>query len=289
MNTIQAIGGETIYNVVIGGKSKFHVSDITSKWRAHKRYGGRNYTIKTINEILQLPIYIEDQLLLNSVLKQIWDAPSNVIFHSIAKSIELDNPIKVAKKTLFWQWKELIESLLLGYLSQSKKINIQTEMTRWQSYVAENKIDTSSTLLYCLFNDNSPWNNKYFDTKIDFKYLGYCPHAQDARIKALLEFPIDQFCPTKLEGKIQNIYSSIRDIPDHDVVVDIDKSPFIDNLDEFLERWIEFNKKIQPHLEKLEASYILAAKRIDATNKQIGALITLVKKNIKDLYDSDNL
>jgi hypothetical protein len=267
--TIRSIGGETIHNIVIGGKSKFHVNDISSKWRAHKKHGGRNYVIKTINEIVQLPIYIDDHKLLDAVLEQIWEAPSNDTFYGIAKSIELDNPIKIAKKTLFWQWKELIEVLLLNSLSQ--KINVKAEMKQWQAHVAN--IDTSSTLLYCLFNKKSPWYGKYFD--INYNYLGYCPNAQDIRIKALLDFPIDQFVPDKLNHKIKDINNSIENTPSTNITVTLDKGPFAKSTDEFIEQWIEFNKKIQPRLEELELNYIVVAKHIDATSKQISSLIDM--------------
>lgn len=268
MSTIQAIGGENIHDVVIGGKGHYHVNSIISKWKSHKEHGNNKFLIKTINDILQLPLYVDDPIILKEVLKNIWNAPNEKIFYGIVKSIELDEPIQIAKKNLFWKWKELIESLILIHLAKNN-IKIDVEMKKWSDHISKNKISTSSILMYCLFNKESPFFHKYKDIP-NYNYVGFCPKIPDERIKLLMQFPIDIFTTDlKIEKYINDAYDSIIKLPPKpNIHIRYNKKKF-DSLDDFMTQWIDFNNKISPELEKLEEFYINMAQNIDKVNKKL--------------------
>lgn len=301
MDTIQAIGGDGPQKMVIGGRAQFQNMDARDKWMAHKRLGKSEFTIKTINEILALPEYIEDEALLKEVLTQIWDAPNEQIFNGLVKSLELNEPTVVARRTMFWKLKELIESVIMLHLKYVQDQNVKQLAAEWRNYVRQNEIDTSSVILWSNFGKESPNQGKYFKS-IDFDYLGYCPHVPNDRIRALLQFPVDVLIgeirraapklnldALKFKKLHTMLLEQINPAPVPSGVVNC-KRPTIKKtttrrayLKAFMDAWLEFNDCLKPYLEEQEHYYVAVAKKMDAISAELekinGQLLELIGSN----------
>lgn len=277
--TIKAVNGGASYDVVVGGKTEYHIDDIKSKWAAHKKYGsGKDFLLKTINEIIQLPEYVDDIKLLTEVLEKIWRLPNKKIYMGIVKSLELNEPIQIAKRNLFWKWKELIESVVILYLGHVYKQNTKQLIQEWSKYVQDNSIDTSSITLWSLFNSDSPWYGKYLaDVVGSFQYVGYCPAIPNERMQLLMQFPIDALfvgisIPTvdilKIKEQIEHA-AEVHDMAISDEIDAIFKGEFTQDLNKFVETFIKFNIKLQPYLAEQEEHAIKSAQTIDAVANEI--------------------
>ena len=290
---IGAIGGETAFSIVIGGKSKFNFNDIKDKWDVYKRIGKRQFLLKTINEIIQLPEYIEDSQLLSQVLEGIWKMPNKKIFNGIVRSLELDGPINIAKKNLFWKWKELIESVVMLHLKNNMdakdNMNLESLLKEWSAYVDKKKIDTSSIVLWCIFNSESPWYRKLLNGAIDnFKYVGYCPDKPNERIKILMDFPIDKLLVDanvssfnitenlaninkQLVGHI-NGESIINTSEKNNKINSIHKDIFNEDKECFMDSWIKFNEELMPYLNEQEKYAVQVAVNIDKVADELNKI-----------------
>ena len=280
MNTIIAIGGSGPHSVVIGGRANYKNADIRDKWNAHKQFGNPKFMIKTVNEIMLLPEYIEDEKLLAEVLMVIWNSPIEKIYNSIIRSSELDEPLIIARRTMFWKLKELIESIILLHIKIVHKLDIQQLMASWTDKIKKNKIDTSSIILWSLF---SQVNKPELFRNIDFKYLGYCPNASSIRIQELLKFPAD-----KLIDEIKNADPAIDlsalkfDELDKLLIKKIGPMPIPTGLatigkplitqcevSSFIEAWLDLNDKLKPFLEESESYFIDIAKQMESLSSEL--------------------
>ncbi len=279
---ISAIGGESSQNVLVGNKVSFHLSDIKSKWNVFKNIGKKEFLLKTVNEIVRLPVQIDEVDLMSSTLQNIWKSPDKKIFNGIVKSLQLDEPVLIAKKNIFWKWKELIEAIIVACLQGAAAKNTLKE---WTEYVKKNNIDTSSIILWAIFNEESPWYKKYFP-EIEFTYLGYCPNSPDARIKALFEFPIDRLKINVADTKkIVKSISSIKKILRHQIDaecttdIQIKKPEWPIELVQFIDIWIDYSENLRPHLEKCENNLIDRAEQINKVSQKIESIIKYILKN----------
>jgi len=297
--TIQAIGGTGSHQIVIGGRTEYAKMDRRDKWRAHKKFGSKEYTIKTVNEILMLPEYVDDRRLLTKVLDQIWDAPVEKLFMGIAKSAELEEPVNVARRTLFWKLKELIEALLTLYLKHVYGCNVKQVLAEWKKYVKENHIDTSSIILWTLFGHKSEIKppkvkEQQYVANIRFNYLGYCPNVPNERIGELLNFPVDKLIseltkhikiPVEFTKITQMLEKYVSDFHNSDVQSCKKNSlkpnkDFYKYIDSFMEGWLSLIDCLNPHLETLERHYIDKAKKMDELNKELEKLVHKLLANI---------
>ena len=297
--TIQAIGGIGSHPIVIGGRTEYAKMDRRDKWRAHKQFGNKDYTVKTVNEILMLPEYIDDKRLLIDVLNRIWNAPVEQIFTGIAKSAELDEPINVARRTLFWKLKEFIEALLTLYLKHVHGCNVKQVLAEWKKYVQKNHIDTSSIILWTLFGHKSEIKppkvkEQQYVANIRFSYLGYCPNVPNERIRELLKFPVDELISEltnhiKIPVEFAKITQMLEKyVSDHHKsnVQSCKKAPLKPNkdfykyIDSFMEEWLTLIDCLNPHLEGLEHHYIDKAQKMDELNKELEKLVHKLLANI---------
>jgi hypothetical protein len=283
MNIIETIGGNGFHKKVIGGNVNYKINDFLDKWKIHKKIGDSKFTIKTVNEILCLTQYINDEELLKQVMVEIWNAPINKIFHGIVKSLKLDNPIELIYKNLFWKLKELIESIILIHLKEVQNKNISDLLVMWKDYILKNKIDTSSAILWTLFDKNSPEYNKYF-SNIEYNYLGYCPYVPNKRLIALLNFPVDilikDIKSIDISEELLSIEKKINDIINISytpkninkcikVIIKDDFKTTREYIINFINIWLKYIKCLKPYLEDYEKHIIKEAKKIDKFSKSL--------------------
>jgi hypothetical protein len=292
METIQAIGGTEPMKIVVGGRAIFGNTDMRDKWDAYNLQGNPAFMVKTVNEIIVFPKYIDDEKLLKEVLIQIWDAPIEKIFKGMAHSLKLDEPVIIARRTLFWKLKELIELVTILHLKYVQKQDIKSLVEEWTQHIKDNNLDTSSVILWTIFNKSSTLNAKYFP-EVQFVYLGYCPHVSDERIKILLKFPVDKLIDdVKKEapeldlsilefnnlGKMLLSHVDRMSVPSElsnckKPVVSVDKSDNSqDYIKSFMIAWLELNDCFKPYLEEYEHYYVDTAKKMDTVSTELDSI-----------------
>jgi hypothetical protein len=273
---ISAIGGlGECMNVVIGGKINL-IDKRKYEWNVFKSYNNSKFLVKTVNEIFNFPDYIEKKEDIILFLKTLFNKSTNEIFNSLIRSFIINKPLQIAYKNLFWKIKEFIENIIILNLPKDNKKNTLLE---WETYIYENNIDTSSVILWILFNKKSPFNEI---DNINFEYLGYCPYIPQERICTLLKFPFDNYKDcinkyidlNKFKNKIERLlsYDDFCKFKLNTIYTKIDINN--DNLsnDEiimnYVEHWFSIAEKMKNDLEKKEKEYIKLAKLLNLISKE---------------------
>lgn len=120
-----------------------------------------------------------------------------------------DNKI-MSYEILFHSYKNMIEKLIEIFI-KLKNDDISNIRKEWCVYNNKNNINTSSVLLYFLFNKHNSINynlstisfenniintkiNIFLDklNKINYRYLEFCPHYYENRLQSILSFPIEE-------------------------------------------------------------------------------------------------
>jgi hypothetical protein len=281
MNIIIGVGGNGYNKKIVGGKANFKIIDNINKWKVHKKYGGTEFTIKTINQILALPQYVNNEQLLKQVIIEIWKAPVNKLFYAIIKNTKIDLPFHTIYKTLFWKLKEFIEIIILFHLKYVQNRDINVLLKTWKDYITSNNINTSSIILWSLFDKNNISYRKFFKG-ITFNYLGYCPHVPRERILLLLNFPVDfllnDIKKKKSELDLSVDFNKLENLFEEKIKFsytssDINKCikpDFVQNnvsvkeyLNNFMEAWLSLNQCLKPYFEEYEKYMISQVKKIE--------------------------
>lgn len=219
-------------NIHGGGNEvcKKNITDITinkikNKFIDYKKfkeiYGVKNKKInlKYINALQNI---MYDILPLNNKIYDTYDTHIKKINYTYSLSkcdlfnlfidyFNIDNIKLISYEMLFYSYKNMIEKLVEIFI-KLKNDNINDLKNTWNAYNIENNIDTSSILLYFLFNDHKigkyKWDlpntntnkninnniNEFLDKiqTLNFKYLGFCPYAYKKRLHAILIFPVEE-------------------------------------------------------------------------------------------------
>ena len=159
-----------------------------------------------------------------------------------------DNKV-ISYKILFHAYKNMIEKLIEIFIKLKNDKNDKNDKTDknnknnkidklkniWNTYSIKNNINTSSILLYFLFNKhNSIKYNLLSNSKesgiinekinifknilhqMNYKYLGFCPFDYENRLHSILAFPIEELinCIKIMDKKkiYINIYNSIDEL-----------------------------------------------------------------------------
>lgn len=306
MLTLSAIGGngETM-KVLIGENIESLLKARTFEWNTYEltEKSARNtekltFLIKTVNEIFNFPEYIdkEDDLIL--MLNSLFNKSPAEIFNALVRSFIIYDPLNYAYKNLFWKIKEFIENLIiLSYPNE----DIQSKLLKWEKNVSDTNIDTSSVILWTLYNKQSPFRTEELkNSKFKFEYLGYCPYKPVDRICAILKFPFNEFENTiqhtikltEFHSKINKILSvnnlcnnilsdaqltMSHSLYDTKLEAQIDMQSDITHLDSFsktesikkyVKQWLNLAEKIKPLLKEKENEYISLAKTLNLAAKE---------------------
>lgn len=224
---------------LIGNMVKTYIKNRILEWESFKETYYKNGSLEhdkdyknllcVLNDIMPLPIYTtnEDELLF--LIKNIYTASPNEISTALTKSMPLNNPIQASIRHLFMTYKiyientiELFVKLREEYLKQHNLVKNNKHndfiklVDRWNTIDMENKLNTSSLILFFNFiptnaklektiptiNWNITGSNKLISNAINkflaavkktkFNYVGYCPHVSVMRFKLLLKFPIKE-------------------------------------------------------------------------------------------------
>lgn len=240
-NIITTIGGfdkhsiphET--NVVVGDTVKTFVKNKISEWQTFKDVYFKDGKLDTkyydkfitmLNNIYPLPVNSNNDEELIYMIYNIYISPLQNICNGINKLLNLKDPFKKTIKHLFMLYKMFIEKLMHVFVVlrnryidknklDDKHNNFNELLNRWSEIDLENKIDTSSIILFFNFPPKAveldksipkiKWhisNTKELNDLIDkflkqisdnnFSYVGFCSHVIVKRFKLLLDFPVDE-------------------------------------------------------------------------------------------------
>lgn len=227
--------------IAIGNSSNYYVKNKLLEWSAFqdKYYENgklvdiqKNYNnfLCVLNDIFPLPIYTTDENEILFLINNIYNAKDDKLMNALTNSINMFDTLYSSIRHLFMIYKVYVENrieifvkLRNDYIQKfklsNKTNNFMELVDRWNSIDIENKINTSSTILFFNFpshdttlektipkihweiNDN-PKDSKHIHSKITqflaiikknkFSYIGYCPYAAIHRFKLLLKFPIKE-------------------------------------------------------------------------------------------------
>ena len=304
--TIKAINGGEEYNLVIGGEVDFYNKDVNHKWtlyndkwnlyndnlKGDKADKADGRLIDLINDILELPEYIDDPYLLLEICNEIKKSSTYTLFHTFIKRLKLEDSLNAAKKTLFWKWKELIEASIISFLKK-KDEKIMEAVNQWKLHIENNNINTSSIILWALFSKQSPFYKNYLEN-IDFEYKGFCPKEPDLRIKYLMQFPLNDVEFTFKEDievfelpvfkEINSLSKTnsplLEKVTSNSFTVNSFTSNSTLELYEFMNTWIAFFNKSHPLLKKYEEYCIDASSKINKTSDDIQQEINFISTYI---------
>ena len=208
--------------------------------------------INTINNICLLPFNCNDPAELSIMIANIYNAPNKQIFNAFDNTLQLIDSMKPAIKHLFIAYKIFIEKLIEIFIflrnkyldDEPDQINDKNDFNmlieKWVAVDIENKINTSSLILYFnfppknitieksikrikyKFNGTSSKSmllqklmNEFMkeSKKNNFYYCGFCPFIPLERFKLLLKFPIDKLIHIiKLLDSSNTYYKQINKI-----------------------------------------------------------------------------
>ena len=236
-NTISIVGGYNKYlnpyesKMIVGDTVKTFVKTVNIEWDSFKKTYYSNgkledhyydKLLETVNNIFPLPFSTDNDKEIMYMIHTIYESSPDKICNSIEKHLNLLNPVKKTIKYLFMIWKLYIEKLIELFVNLREMVinknnpkhhkNVfNTLVDKWSDIDAENRIDTSSLILFFNFPPKNinlektipkiNWNiqnhpidkkiNKFLDTikQSEFEYLGFCPHIIIKRFKILLLFP----------------------------------------------------------------------------------------------------
>ena len=241
--TITVSGGFTVNNIhmehsiVIGNATSNFIKNKIIEWDTFKSiyYKDNNldpkfYTkfLSVLNNIYILPNFTTDENEILYMINNIYKAKPSEIINGLLKIINIYQPLKLAIKHLFMIYKVYIEKLIETYvdlrdtcvskLKNATQNNFKEMSARWNIIDTENKIDTSSPILFFNFPPATinleksipiiEWqiNSKNGDHKKinllvneflkeiktrNFEYVGYCPMSVSYRFQLLLKFPVN--------------------------------------------------------------------------------------------------
>jgi hypothetical protein len=240
-------------SMVIGNLTSDFIKNKIIEWESFKTIYYKNdkldpkyYTkfLNTANNIFILPNFTSDDNDLLYMINTIYNSKSNEFINGLVNYINIFHTLKLAIKHLYMTYKIHIEKLIEKYVTIRDLCAIDVgippnnfnDMTsRWNLIDAENKIDTSSPILFFNFTPSTiklektipriTWsikpkdkNYKQINMLVDeflsdiktskFEYVGYCPNAIVHRFKLLLKFPIIKLI--HMINAIYKVYDSIK-------------------------------------------------------------------------------
>lgn len=301
MTTLSTIGGngESI-KIIVGENIESLLKTRKFEWETYETNNNSTFLIKTVNEIFNFPEYIdkEDDIIL--ILDDLFEKSPVEILNALIRSFIIYEPLNYAYKNLFWKIKEFIENLII--LSYPEK-EIKKKLLEWEKYVLDTDTDTSSVILWALYNKQSPFyreNFKYSRSK--FKYIGYCPYEPAERICALLQFPLDDYEKyveekiklVKFHSKIDRILS-IEELCDNKLSDELsnksnfnyhmiskteDNSTNTDIIKKYVEQWLELAEKMKPFLKEKEKEYIFLARTLNLAANEFETQTKIIMKSL---------
>jgi hypothetical protein len=242
--TIEIIGGFNKYlepqknTMVVGNITKTFVKNKITEWKTFQDvyYKDGELELKyydkfmdVMNIIFPLPVSTESDKDLVYMIYTIYNSNTAQIINGIEKFLNLIDPFKLTMRELFMEWKMYLEKLIEIFVElreqyidtklktsefKNTENNFSALVERWSEIDTENKIDTSSPILFFNFPPSAinlektipkiEWHIKgapdkitnTIDTflsavkKVKFEYIGFCPHLLITRFKLLLNFPV---------------------------------------------------------------------------------------------------
>lgn len=96
---------------VIGGKAAFKSKSNIIDWQIYKDLGQKDKIVYVINDILNLPVKIDDKEKLALLLNELNNLDNQDLIKVLTNSLELNESLTVALRRLYYIWADVIEFL----------------------------------------------------------------------------------------------------------------------------------------------------------------------------------
>ncbi len=258
-NDKQVLGG---YNAkyMVGGETLYKMQNNILEWKLLPKEAQKKQ-IQTINDILNLPKFIDDPKVLCKIIKEIYNLPNKELIEVMTKSLSLKKPLEISLRKLFYVWQDLIE-ILMATLLESENIQVPPDM------------DLLSNIKFIEFKNNSLFDN--FIKSLNYTHKSYCPFDPINRILNILSFPLQKLISlieekTPLFININDIYKEIKKIVEQiklvnnnkpEVVIEREDFGTANELNKCVEIFLKLYGKLFTSLEEREQHYIDISRQI---------------------------
>jgi hypothetical protein len=265
---------------VVGGATLHQMQSNILEWQFLPKDARIAKCFQTINEILNLPKFVDNPKTLCKIIREIYNLPDEELLMALTKSLRIKTPLEIALRKLYYVWHDLIE-IFLAMLLEREKIKIST------------KVDLLSNIDLIKLERGSPELRDLAKKLRAYKHRTYCPHEPVVRILNLFTFPLQEVV-TLMEKKAPELLFSIdlnsackkithiiESINAHRPSAQFKKRNDFsegDSIDTCMEKFLSLYQQTYPILEKREQNYIESAKKIIDVCRVIEEMIVSITK-----------
>ena len=333
-------GGFTLENkhkehsIAIGNLSKQFIKNRIIEWDSFKHIYYINNKLdpkyydkllNALNELIILPLYTTEEEELLFLINNIYKSKPHQIINGIMKTVNIYSPLNKTIQHLFMIYKLYIEKLIEKFVDLRNKYIVHFKIknndhnkfdeliAQWNIIDVENKINTSSTILFFNFHPKTIkleksipkiiWNiksndknhkkvNNFIDEFLNavkqakFEYIGYCPHVAIERFKILLTFPIDKLINMIKVIDYENKYINIDKLCNDTVKKVLDLHKKIDCINNAIKPELHISKKNIKEIVKFPKNTSTEYK-IEYFEKYINAFLDLYSEIIPHLIKKE--
>lgn len=306
-------------NYVVSDKFRTMLRDSFVDWGTFLEIYHDNLDYVTLfDQLIKLLNIKENENLKDSLIpliKRIYELPADAHMVCMLKQFVIYEPVSIALHGLFTTIKFFFEELVDRFIisrnryielnnTKDKKNDITKLKQYWNEMDEQYNLDSSSIVLLFLnppkgIKSGLHWNVKdpakeEMILKLKaavkaFNYAGFCPKVPHARLKALLEFPLNEFIEAIKTfepsaqfpdfKKIEEIITSnLQNMPEKIKIKDIYKrdkpSKEIENDKIELAKWyvdaiLDLRKQLLPYGRQYEEYFVKKAKIFNTINDQL--------------------
>jgi len=260
------IGGYAA-NYSVGGTAVYKIRSNIMDWKLMPKQSSQQKKIATVNDILNLGKFIENETTLCIIIKEIYNLSDQELIKALSKSLELTESLDIAFRKLYYVWMDLIEFTLYSLI----------EVEEIDSPFIDD--DKSNNSILAQLKDFELGDSKLMKKIQMYNHQGYCPCEPIKRINNLFTFPINdiikyikQIDPTFMIGvDLNEIYEKMIDIIKQ-VEIENKKSiapikerkplPSKMELNTYVEAFIELYRTSLPALKQQEKKYISLSRHV---------------------------
>jgi hypothetical protein len=265
-------------NYSVGNNALYKIRGNILDWKLLPKKSNKLKQIQTVNDILNLGKFIDNPKTLCKIIKEIYNLPDADLMKALSKSLNLQEPLEIALRKLYYVWLDLIE-FMLAFLLEEEHIDFSPS------------IPILPNINLIEFENASTETKDFIKEAKKYEHKGYCPYEPTNRILNLFTFPLAKLIkilkktnPAFMIGiDLNAVYHKIvdviqqSDIENKKIIIPVKERaamPKEERLDLCMEKFIELYRTMYTYLEEQERIYIQLAKKVVEICKIIETILT---------------